>query len=234
MIIARGAASVKAGIGKQNPWPFLAACRVLPVAAFLLLAVAAPAQELDREHLALRRFLDGLESFSATFDQRLYSEFGEELEHASGRVYIQRPGRFQWSYLAPYSQTIVSDGVTLWVHDADLEQATVRDATHSLDDSPAAILDGSGDIDAHYLIVDAGLRDGIEWIELTPRNADSDYTSIRLGFAGGNLAAMVLFDNLGQKTEITFGDVARNPRLDPALFTFTPPPGLDIIDTRGQ
>lgn len=194
----------------------------------------AAAQELSSEDRALRAFLDGLTTFSAGFEQRLYSEFGEELELSVGTVYIQRPGRFNWSYFEPYSQSIISDGTTLWVHDADLEQATVRDVTHTLDDSPASILDGSGDIDTHYVVLNTGDQEGVEWLELTPRDADSDYTTIRLGFSGKDLAAMVLFDNLGQKTDIRFKDMRRNQALDASLFTFTPPPGLDVIDSRPQ
>ncbi|MBI1733202.1 MAG: outer membrane lipoprotein chaperone LolA [Gammaproteobacteria bacterium] len=180
----------------------------------------------------MRGFLDGLHTFSAGFEQRLYSEFGEELEHSIGTVYIQRPGRFQWSYFEPYTQSIISDGTALWVYDADLEQATVKDFSHSVGDSPVSILDGSGDINVHYVVLNTGEQGGVQWLELTPRDPDSDYTTIRLGFAGGNLAGMVLFDNLSQRTEITFKDARRNVTLDPALFEFTPPAGLDVIDSR--
>ncbi len=180
----------------------------------------------------LREFLHGLESFSAGFEQKLFSEFEEELEHSVGTVYIQRPGKFQWAYFEPYNQSIISDGTALWIYDEDLQQATVKDVTHSLGDSPASILDGSGDIDAHYVVLNTGIQEAVEWLELTPRDADSDYTTLRLGFTGGDLAGMVMFDNLGQRTEITFKDARRNTKLNPALFIFTPPPGLDVIDSR--
>lgn len=212
---------------------FLVACCLSLVAVGRLSLVAAVfAQEIGVEDKPLRQFLEGLQSFSAGFEQRLYSEFGEELEHSVGTVYIQRPGKFQWAYFEPYNQSIISDGNTLWIYDEDLEQATVKDASHSLGDSPASILDGSGDIDAHYVVLNTGAQGGIEWLELTPRDADADYNTIRLGFADDHLAGMVLFDNLGQRTEITFKDARRNTVLDPALFTFTPPPGLDVIDSR--
>lgn len=194
----------------------------------------AAAQEMSSEDRSLREFLDGLQTFSAGFEQVLFSEFGEDLEHSSGTVQIQRPGKFNWTYVEPYSQSIISDGETLWIYDADLAQATVKDASHSLGDSPASILDGSGDIDAHYVVLNTGAQDGVEWLELTPRDADSDYATIRLGFSGGELTGMVLFDNLGQKTVITFRDIIRNQELDPARFTFAPPPGLDVIDNRAQ
>ncbi len=212
---------------KRSLSPFILTCSLLFVAA-------VSAQELGVEDKPLRQFLDGLQSFSAGFEQRLYSEFGEELEHSLGTVYIQRPGKFQWSYFEPYNQSIISDGEALWIYDVDLQQATVKDASHSLGDSPASILDGSGDLDAHYVVLNTGEQDAVQWLELTPRDADSDYNTIRLGFSGKDLAGMVLFDNLGQRTEIVFKDARRNTKLDPSLFSFTPPPGLDVIDSRVQ
>jgi chaperone LolA len=208
--------------------------RVLLVVAVIFLPCLGAAQELDVQDQPLRQFLEGLKSFSAGFEQTLYSEFGEELEHSVGTVYIQRPGKFQWAYFEPYNQSIISDGEALWIYDADLEQATVKDASHSLGDSPASILDGSGDLDAHYVVINTGAQGAVQWLELTPRDADSDYNTIRLGFTGNDLSGMVLYDNLGQRTEITFKDARRNPKLDPALFTFAPPVGLDVIDSRVQ
>ena len=204
------------------------------VACSLWLIAAVSAQELDIQDKPLRQFLDGLQSFSAGFEQRLYSEFGEELEHSVGTVYIQRPGKFQWAYFEPYDQSIISDGEALWIYDADLEQVTVKDVSHSLGDSPASILDGSGDLDVHYVVINTGEQEAVQWLELTPRDADSDYNTIRLGFSGHDLAGMVLFDNLGQRTEIVFKDARRNTKLDPSLFAFTPPAGMDVIDSRAQ
>ncbi|MNC96840.1 Outer-membrane lipoprotein carrier protein precursor [compost metagenome] len=83
-------------------------------------------------------------------------------------------------------------------------------------------------------MINTGEQEGVQWLELTPRDADSDYNTIRLGFSGNELAGMVLFDNLGQRTEIVFKDARRNTKLDPALFSFTPPAGLDVIDSRAQ
>lgn len=211
--------------GFALPWLLLVA---------LLLTGLARAQELSSEDQPLREFLEDLQSFSAGFEQVLHSEFGEELERSRGTVHIQRPGRFNWTYFEPYSQSIISDGNTLWIYDADLAQATVKDASHSLGDSPASILDGSGDIDTHYVVLNTGVQEGVAWLELTPRDADSDYATIRLGFAGKELSGMVLFDNLGQKTVITFKDARRNQKLEESQFTFTPPPGLDVIDTRAS
>lgn len=203
---------------------------VLVLAASFLCAPAVPADEVPVARL--ERFLDGLTSLSAEFEQVLVSEAGEEMERSAGEVHIQRPGKFHWAYREPFPQTIVCDGRSLWIHDEDLEQVTVRDVTASLEDSPAALLGGDVNVDAHYVVIDLGTTEGVAWMELTPRDLDAEYRAVRLGFRGDEPAGMVLFDNLGQTTRISFRDVKRNVDLDPALFSFTPPAGADVIDER--
>ena len=182
----------------------------------------------------LDQFLNKLETFSAGFEQTLVNEYGEEIEKSVGVVYLKTPGKFHWVYYEPYSQFIISDGITLWIYDEDLEQVTIRNISDSIENSPAAILGGDIDIDAHYVVIDMGKSKGLSWLELTPRDIDSQYNSVRLGFKGNELAAMTLFDNLGQETRIRFLDSRRNPTLKNSLFTFEPPEGIDVIDERQQ
>ena len=200
---------------------------------FLFASVPAAAREGGKAD-ALDRFLAGLETLSADFEQTMTSESGEELEQAGGTFSIQRPGKFKWTYEAPYAQVLTSDGRTLWVYDQDLEQVTIRDAAASIGDSPGAVLGGDVDIDKHYIVTDLGEEGGVEWIELTPRNTESEYASIRLGFTGADLAGMVLHDNLGQRTSIAFSNVRRNVKLEEGSFSFEPPAGVDVIDSREQ
>lgn len=180
----------------------------------------------------LDHFLDGLETYSAAFQQQLFNESGEELEKSLGVFYLRRPGMFHWAYYQPYSQMIISNGITLWIYEEDLEQVIIRNMGESLGESPAAILGGNVKIADHYLVIDMGATEGIDWMELTPRDVDSQYNSIRLGFEGNHLKKMLLFDNLGQENLITFLDTKRNTKLNIELFDFTPPADVDIIDER--
>ena len=77
-----------------------------------------------------------------------------------------------------------------------------------------------------------GNIEGADWVELTPRNIDSQYSSIRLGFEEEELAMMILFDNLGQITRIDFHNPERNQRFSGPLFMFEIPDNVDVIDNR--
>ena len=180
----------------------------------------------------LEKFLQDLESFKADFTQTLSNEHGEVLETSSGVVYMQSPQKFRWVYQEPYSQLIITDGTTLWMYDEDLQQVTIRDVSETIDSTPAAIISGQENIDAYYIKNAMGEIEGADWIELTPRDVDSQYSSIRLGFDNGELAMMILFDNLGQVTRIDFSNISRNKRFGGPLFTFSPPDNVDVIDDR--
>jgi outer membrane lipoprotein carrier protein len=52
---------------------------------------------------------------------------------------------------------------------------------------------------------------------------------LKLLFGGAGLAELDLVDNLAQRTEIRFSNVKVNPTLSDALFTFTPPDGVDVV-----
>lgn len=180
----------------------------------------------------LDKFLNKLDTFQADFKQTLINEKGEELETVTGIVYMQSPGKFRWDYKDPYSQIIITDGITLWVYDEDLEQVTIKNISGTIDETPAAILSGEQNINEHFVILDMGDIYGYDWIELTPKNVDNQYSRIRMGFDKDRLGMMVMFDNLGQTTRIDFQNSSRNKGLESSLFKFEPPEGVDIIDDR--
>jgi outer membrane lipoprotein carrier protein len=115
------------------------------------------------------------------------------------------------------------------MYDRDLNQVTVRRLGAALPSSPASILFGSNDFEREFEVTDAGALDGLEWVQAKPRAKDSTFERIEIGFKDGLPRAMRLADNFGQVTELTFGKVERNPKLDPATFTFTPPKGADVL-----
>lgn len=187
------------------------------------------AAALETGRARLDRFLAELTSFTATFEQQLFDEYGELLETSTGDVVIAKPGKFRWEYREPYEQIIVSDGATLWVYDVDLEQVSINPLASDNSDSPAALLVGDLDVDRHYVVTEAPPVDGIVWLSLAPRAAQAQYSSVEIGFDESGLHGMRLSDNLRQLTAITFSDIARNVGIEPDRFAFTPPPGVDVL-----
>ena len=55
---------------------------------------------------------------------------------SSGTFEFARPSRFRFDYKKPFEQTIVADGQTLWLYDADLNQVTARKQSQVLASTP--------------------------------------------------------------------------------------------------
>ena len=177
-------------------------------------------------------FLDGLETFSADFEQTLLDSSGEALESANGTVRLRRPGMFYWEYREPYTQKIISDGKSLWIYEEDLEQVTVSDVSDAIQDTPALILSGYDNLADHYSIKELEKDAEFSSLLLTPWDPESQYDGLYLAFYDNELSGMMLFDALGQTLAIKFRNARRNPPLKSELFRFTPADGIDVIDAR--
>lgn len=178
---------------------------------------------------SLQRFFDEVERYTAQFTQIVVDEGGKPIQESKGRLWIERPNRFRWNYETPYKQQIVSDGEKLWVYDEDLKQVTVRPLKEGLLETPAALLAGKGRVEQRFNVEDAGAQNGLAWVELTPKGKDSGFENVRLGFERGRLRMFELADALGQMTRYTLRNGSENQPIDPSRFSFTPPPGADVV-----
>ena len=198
-----------------------------PVSASPLPASASAAAEVEK-------YLNGLASWSADFEQTIDDGHGNVLRSAAGRLYLQRPGKFRWDYSQPSEQLVLADGKQIWFYDKDLAQANVRDMDASLASTPASLLSGSGSVSTQFNVTALGLSAGLQWFQLVPKHADTDFQLVRIGFDKGELRSMFLADKLNQITQLTFSNSKRNLRLAPDLFSFVPPAGVDVIGRDGK
>jgi outer membrane lipoprotein carrier protein len=202
------------------------------VSLLLVLAALLPgiahAAALERLDAFMRR----TQSAQGEFEQRIFDRNHRLIQQSSGTLAFQRPGKFRWTYAKPYPQLIVGDGERVWIYDEDLKQVTVRKLDTALGATPAALLAGDNDAMKAFELKDDGEREGLEWLTATPRNKETTFERIRMGFSAVGLERMELTDAFGQTTLLRFVDLRRNPVLDSGLFTFVPPPGVDVIGDR--
>jgi len=195
----------------------------------VLIALACPvlanAGGVDR----LKTFIAGAKTAEADFTQTVSGKSGRVTQQASGKMAFARPGKFRWDYAAPYEQVIVGDGVKLWLYDADLNQVTVKKLGDMINGTPAALLAGDNELEKLFTLKNAASSDGLEWLEATPKNRDTSFERIRMGFKGDALAQMELYDTFGQRTLLRFTHFERNASLSANRFRFSPPKGADVI-----
>ena len=162
------------------------------------------------------------------FTQKVYDKSGKLVQDSRGSFAFLRPGRFRWTYVKP-QQLIVGDGDRVWIHDADLNQVTVRKVARVLGATPAALLAGASDIANAFDLKELGEKEGLEWLEAKPREKEAGFESMRLGLSTGGVEAMEMVDHFGQTTVLRFTGVVRNPQIEPSTFRFTPPKGADVL-----
>ena len=201
----------------------------LALAAGVLVASVVPlsahAGGIDR----LNQFMSATQSATGDFEQRIYGRDRKVVQESRGTLAFSRPGKFRWAYVKPYPQLIVGDGARVWIYDEDLKQVTVRKLDQALGATPAALLAGANDALKAFALKDDGAKDGLEWVEAIPREKESNFERIRMGFGFSGLERMELTDTFGQTTELRFTGFQRNARVDPGLFRFVPPQGADVI-----
>nr|WP_297357695.1 outer membrane lipoprotein chaperone LolA [uncultured Caldimonas sp.] len=197
----------------------------LLLSALLAVAVPAWADAVD----TLKSFVQDVKSGRATFTQTVTSPDGAKKRTTQGSFEFSRPGRFRFEYEKPFEQLIVADGQKVWLHDPDLNQVTVRPMSQALGATPAALLAG-GSLEKDFNLKPMGDRDGLQWAEAVPREKDSQFQSVRVGFRGGELAALEILDNFGQKSLLSFSQIQSNAPVPAEHFRFTPPKGADVLE----
>ncbi len=197
-------------------------------AAFIFLFASTLAHAGGRE--SLDAFTKRLKGLDGQFSQQVFDTKGKRKESSSGRVALSAPRLFRWEYLKPYPQLIVADGKKVWVYDTDLKQVSVRPQGAGEQNSPLAALIDPQRLDRDFNVKDAGSGEGLEWLELTPKQDEgAGFQNARLGFDKRGLARMQILDALGQRTDIRFTGWKRNPAFALQTFKFTPPKGVDVV-----
>jgi outer membrane lipoprotein carrier protein len=182
----------------------------------------------------LDRFLAGLHSFQASFSQSVTDAHGHPVDQSTGTLLVLRPGRFRWEIHTQgesgAGQLVVDDGRNLWYYDRDLQQVTVKPAGAALSATPAMLL-SEGNTLGEFQVQDAGTKDGLAWVRVTPKAVDADFRDALLGFSGHELKRMILKDKLGQTATLDFEHSERNVPVAASQVNFTPPADADVIGT---
>jgi len=190
--------------------------------------VSARQPEANGEKL-LDNFIRNVQTMRGRFEQSLVDANDRILESASGTFEIRRPGQLRWLYEQPYEQMLVADGLNVWSYDVDLAQVTVKPQAEVLSSTPALLLGGSEHVLDDFTYGGSFEDRGTDWVRLLPRDTDSNFDSVELGFNDGTLSRMIFEDNLDQTTLVAMHDVVLNEPVDAEHFRFVPPQGVDVV-----
>ena len=178
---------------------------------------------------SLSDFFNNTNAMRANFSQVVTDTQGRKIQEVQGSMQLQRPNKFRWDYSKPYEQQIISDGKQVFLYDTDLQQVTIRELSKALGSSPAALLAGGDAVEKSFTIKNATRKDDLTWVLALPKDKESGFERVLLGFSDDKLRKMELYDSFNHITLITFDAVERNPKLQNSTFLFTPPKGVDVV-----
>ncbi|MDH3613968.1 MAG: outer membrane lipoprotein chaperone LolA [Gammaproteobacteria bacterium] len=201
------------------------------IAMLFLMAASAfgEASSDDAGKRLVDEFVDDVVTFQGSFEQSLIDADGQVVENTIGMLEIQRPGQFRWSYIEPYEQWLVADGVNIWSYDVDLAQVTVKPQAEALANTPALLLGGSAGALDQFEYQGSYVETATTWVRLVPKDTASGFERVELGFVADTLSRMVFFDNLEQTTLVQLYEVAVNEPINPDRFEFVVPEDVDVV-----
>ncbi len=205
--------------------------KILFLAIFLIFGVARSsfAQQESTGQQLMDNFVNDVQTLTGRFEQQLVDADNIVVDKSSGTIEILKPGRFRWTYLQPYEQILVADGLNVWSYDVDLEQVTVKAQAEVLANTPALLLGGSQNVLDDFEYIGSFTERDTVWVRLRPKSTDNGFTKVELGFNEGKLSRMIFSDNLGQTTLIALFDLSLNEPIDEHRFSFSPPDNVDVV-----
>ena len=178
---------------------------------------------------SLKNFYSQTHAVRADFYQIVTDRQGRKVQEVYGQMQLKRPNQFRWDYNKPYEQQIISDGKKVWLYDTDLAQVTVQELSKALGSSPAALLAGDDNLEKNFKLVNAFRKDDLDWVSTNPKDKESGFDKISLGFKDDVLQEMDMVDSFGHQTKIVFSNLEQNPVIEPKTFLFKAPKGVDVV-----
>jgi outer membrane lipoprotein carrier protein len=180
---------------------------------------------------------DTIKDFQAHFTQNYSRAVVGRVTVSSGEVYFKKPGRMRWDYTQPEPRMFLSTGQFLWLYEPSEKQAFKQDLKTSQLPAALAFLMGKGRItDEFDVTASADTRYGRAEdyrLALHPKQPQSTYKSILFVVDGREFTVResVLVDQQNNVNHFVFTDLKINAKLSDALFRWSPPAGVRVIDT---
>jgi len=171
--------------------------------------------------------------FSGTFKQVSTLKAMQITDHASGKIFVKRPGKMRWVYEQPDRQIIISDGVSLWIYRPDDYQVMVGKAPEFFGKGRgAAFLSDMKQIrDQFSIFLEAPDDSGDYVLRLIPveKNFDLSRIYLTISKSGFEITRITTYNEYEDETRIDLTDIEFVRNMDDALFHFDIPEGIDIL-----
>lgn len=205
----------------------------------MVIPVSAHSEETALPSMSVDEILERVEKiytaarFSASFIQASTIKAMEITDSASGKLYVQYPGKMRWEYLKPESQIVVTDGAQLWRYIPEDNQVQLGQAsTYFSEGKGAGFLSDIRLLRKDFDITLEDIRFGDYYnLKLVPleTNWDLAFVHLLVSRTTFHIAQVFIYNAYDDVTRIEIVDPQFNESFDDAFFTFKIPQGVDIL-----
>lgn len=181
------------------------------------------------------RALAALETLRADFTQTVENPVLERTTTGRGALTYRAPDRFRIAYTDPAGDVVVNDGARVWIYLPSSQPGQVirQPAGASGVRNPLTYLrDLRQAFTARHAGVETVAGAPADHLALLPEGPDAPFARLDVWVdRGTNLPRQVRTRTReGVVTTYTFREFRRNVSVDPHLFRFSPPEGVEIFD----
>ncbi|MDA3917508.1 MAG: outer membrane lipoprotein carrier protein LolA [Deltaproteobacteria bacterium] len=171
-------------------------------------------------------------SFKADFTQVSKLAALDITEKASGTALFSHPGKMRWKYLTPQLHEIITNGASLWIYRPEEKQVMHGDASQFFQSGAGgAFLSDISLIRKNFTITVKEVTANYVEIVLIAKRETKDISSIIIRISQKNSAIerVVTYNPYDDTTLFQFSNI-QFKNIDPEIFEFQIPGGVDIIE----
>jgi outer membrane lipoprotein carrier protein len=165
-----------------------------------------------------------------------YAGMKSPVQKESGVLYLRKPGRMRWDYTAPAGKIFISDGKEVFIYTPNDHQAEKSKLRESEDvHAPLAMLLGKLNFAKEFKSFQArhepGDAAGETWITAEPKSENLAWSKVDfLVTTEGQLRRVRITLQDHSTLDFSFSNEQLNIPVAESLFTFHPPPGVQIVE----
>ncbi|UPQ38323.1 outer membrane lipoprotein chaperone LolA [Providencia rettgeri] len=178
----------------------------------------------------LQERLNKVNSFQASFSQKVTSPEGDLIQEGVGDLWLERPNLFNWNMTSPDESVLVSDGKNLWFYNPFVEQVTVTNLADATQDTPFLLITRNDPKDwKQYSIIQQG-----NTFDLKPKQTNGTLKRFSITVSPqGTIEQFSAVEQDGQTSAYQLKE-QKNGRVDASKFKFTVPKGITLDDQRSN
>jgi outer membrane lipoprotein carrier protein len=191
----------------------------------------------------MQKRYDQAKDMRARFSQNYTRAVVGRATLSTGTLTFKKPGKMRWDYSKPEPRMFLSNGQVLWLYEPEEKQAFKQDLKSSQLPAALAFLMGKGKLADEFEVAfakepnDAKAelpgRPGDIRLALGPKQPQSTYKSMLFVVDPKEFLVResVLVDSQGNSNHFIFDDLEVNTKVSDALFKWSPPAGVRVVDT---